>query len=147
MSFIPDISSLLLVLSPIYLPFMIYKVYKMYRLYNKYNDILRHMKSENSGNTVKIYDNYMEIMYLYMNKDYVLRVPYNPSLISKMTQYVVISNTLGKQMDITQQPGVPYLITAKELNSENIIVNDLDNDTVKVYTCKPPMYGEVEEII
>lgn len=55
--------------------------------------------------------------------EYILNVPYNRqklSLMSKLKVFLVLES--GEQVEITQQPGVPYTVSARDLGGKQIKV-------------------------
>jgi len=72
-----------------------------------------------------------------------LFVPKNKELLSKMSLYKVevllIDDTL---LDITQEPGIPYLLSLKQFNGKKFIFTSLEEGTVveKCELDKPPLY-------
>lgn len=66
------------------------------------------------------------ITYYRDNESYQLNIPFNRDLIRKMSGskvYLIIGN---KQVNITQQPGIPYSVTAREMGGEKIVIKKGD---------------------
>lgn len=86
----------------------------IYKIYNG-------MTIENSSNIV-INDTNAIITYTRFGKKYKLCVPYQRNLVSKMSSTKVTLCMDTSEMDITQQPGLPYMFTAKQLGGQGYIV-------------------------
>lgn len=122
-----------------------YGAYKCYNLYNNYKNLLdsieKHMKD--IEDKIVIHNDYIEIKYNYMAKNYALRIPYDHNKIAQTTQFLVTAKSNdGLEYDITQQPGIPYLLSPYEMNMVNIqIYNMLDDTTLTFTGDQIPMYG------
>jgi len=124
---------------------VIYVSYQCYKLYTDYRKIISDLQDkicENVDN-VKVYDHYIDITYFYFNKMYQVKIPFDRTKVVDMTQYMVIGkDNEGNEVELTQQPGIPYLLCPNEVNLASIEVYDLLNDTVKTYHGEDiPMYG------
>ncbi len=65
------------------------------------------------------------IKYSRFNTNYLLFVPYNRKLAVKTGTHKALLVKGQEEIDITQQPGIPYLITAEQLGGECIkIIRD-----------------------
>ena len=62
------------------------------------------------------------ITYNRCNIPYNLYVPYHSRLVSKMSPYRVFLVKDGNEVDITQQPGIPYMLTAESMGGTELIV-------------------------
>ncbi|CAH6421715.1 Hypothetical protein HVR_LOCUS1355 [uncultured virus] len=84
------------------------------------------------------------VLYERMGQQYLLLVPYNRSYVAAMTQFK--AELLRSEKDsliITQQPGIPYLVTAEELGGYAIRVTNEDTGLSKEYGKNiAPKYGE-----
>ncbi len=60
------------------------------------------------------------------NESYILNIAFNRELIRKMSGSKVYLVMGDKQVNITQQPGIPYSVTARELGGEKIILRKGD---------------------
>lgn len=82
------------------------------------------------------------ISYERMGTKYILFVPYSREHVAQMTQFNVELLRDGKDsLNITQQPGIPYLVSANDLGGYAIKVTNEDNNTVYTYEHEdPPMY-------
>lgn len=84
------------------------------------------------------------INYKYYGQQYKILIPYNRSKIALMTQLKVeLINENNISTDIMQQPGIPYLFTAKDLGGINIKITN--SETGKSYTYdenKQPLYAD-----
>lgn len=63
---------------------------------------------------------------------YRLTVPFARSIISEMMGKRVYLVTNNEKIEITQQPGVPYLVTAQDIAGlgSKIIVEDIENEVI-----------------
>jgi hypothetical protein len=75
---------------------------------------------------------------------YQLYLPYNRSQVLPMSQYIVeLLHEKGSPTLLTQQPGLPYLITARALGGTHIRITNTDNGMVHLYDADTqPLYGE-----
>lgn len=74
------------------------------------------------------------IMYEYIGKPYIVTVPYNKKHVIRMSDYKVeLIYEDGKILPITQQAGVPYLVSAKSLGGKYIKVTDFESESAKIY--------------
>lgn len=89
------------------------------------------------------FDSCISLSYNYINQEYHLYVPFNRDYIIAMNHFKVELVSNSCTIDITQQPGIPYLITARDLGGDNIIITNQENGKTFVYdkdTC--PMFGK-----
>ena len=122
--------------------------YYGYSTFKKYYDIYHYVKNikiNDVKNNVMIKDNYMIINYVYLNDSYTLRVPYDQDMVATMTQYEVYGLKEGKEIKLTQQPGIPYLVKPRDMSLEKITVYDLGEDEQREYYDIPPFYGNLQE--
>ena len=67
-------------------------------------------------------------------KSHSIFVPYDRSKSSSMLRKKVFLLTInGEKIDITQKPGVPYLVSADHLNGTTIVVENLSGETIKTF--------------
>lgn len=94
--------------------------------------------------TVNDTDQSASILYERMGQQYILMVPYKRKHVSTMTQFKVELLRSGKPaLDITQQPGIPYMVSAGDLGGHIIKITNEDNGVTHEYgEEKIPMYGE-----
>lgn len=75
-----------------------------------------------------------KILYTYNGIERNLYVPYESSKVAEMSQYIVqLYYANGTTLDITQQPGVPYLVTAALLGGKEIRATEVNSEIVTVY--------------
>lgn len=110
--------------------------YKLYGLYYKYNSILQSMKVT-KPNSIELHENYAIIPYSYNGGDYNVRIPYIRSKVCHMDAFIVWAETKEGSVNITQQPGIPYLLTAEQLDCETITVHNVDTDQYYQYSDQP----------
>ena len=71
------------------------------------------------------------IVYSRCGKDYMINVPYKRELVTQMSKCKVFLSKNNEMINITQQPGIPYLVSAKMLGGDKIIMNC--GETVKEF--------------
>jgi len=69
-----------------------------------------------------------EIVYNRLGKSYKLIVPFSRSLSSTMNKCRLYLVSENKEIDITQQPGIPYLVSASQLGGTKIIARFRSGD-------------------
>lgn len=67
------------------------------------------------------------IVYSRFGNNYIINVPYARELVPRMVQIKAMLIKSDKQIDVTQQPGIPYLITAAMLGGDKIILSRGDD--------------------
>lgn len=114
-----------------------YKCYKILKFFNK----IQNIKTDTNTN-IKFYDNYLELNYVYNNINYNLYLPFNENKIQQMTNYeVFLLNNNKEPKNITQQPGIPYLVNAQMLNGLQICAINEEQEIDFAYD-NIPMYIE-----
>lgn len=73
------------------------------------------------------------INYFYNDKEYTLRLPYDSIASKTRSKRVYAIMPDGQEINITQQPGLPYLITSQDLNAVRIEVRRRDQTVLKTY--------------
>ncbi len=68
--------------------------------------------------------------------------PYNPIKAFDMSQFQVELIKGDTSLDITQQLGAPYCLSAKQMGGEKFIVTDKLTNNMKVEMVEPPMFFE-----
>lgn len=83
-----------------------------------------------------------KILYIHNGIERCIYVPYEPSKVSEMAQHIVqLHYENGTTIDITQQPGVPYLVSAALLGGKEIRAIDVNSEEEKVFDSKTtPLY-------
>jgi len=84
---------------------------------------------QNKPVTIKFNENRKSACIEYIREGgskYKIYVPYNQHLRSKMNGYTVYLLKNTQLIDITQQPGIPYLVTADMLGGQSIIIKKYD---------------------
>ena len=82
------------------------------------------------------------VVFNHIGKDYKIHIPYDKSKTRSMMKKKVFlirklktkdpERTENEKIEITHKPGIPYLLTAKEMNGLKIIV-EIDTKLVKEY--------------
>lgn len=119
-----------------------YAGYKMYGLYHKYNSILQSMKVT-KANSIELHENYALIPYSYNGGDYSVRIPYIRSKVCHMDAFIVSAETKDGLVDITQQPGIPYLLTPEQLSCDSIHAHNVDTDQHYRYDDQPLYLADI----
>jgi len=109
--------------------------------YNKVNEYVidRVMKEldkrmENEEGFKPMRTNSAMIKVSHGGKSHSIYVPYNRRKTTKMLRTKVFLLKGEEKIDITQKPGIPYLVSAKDLGGEMIIVEDKGGNVL--YTFK-----------
>ena len=84
------------------------------------------------------------IIYERLGSQYILLIPYSRKHIAHMTQFTVELLRDDKEpLNITQQPGIPYLVSASDLGGSAIRIFNEDTGISHEYIGTAiPMYGE-----
>ena len=84
------------------------------------------------------------IIYQRLGSRYVLFVPYNRSHVAPMSQFKAELIRPGKDpLNITQQPGVPYLVSSSDLGGSAIKITNEDTGlSLEYHGSTIPLYGE-----
>lgn len=117
-------------------------------LYSLVNNIKSQEKLENKPKVepfqINDYDRSANITYTRMNESHTVHVPYSRKHIAAMSQFK--AELLKKDfdpIDITQQPGIPYLINAYDLGGYAIRITDQETNKSHIYEEKVcPVYAE-----
>jgi hypothetical protein len=120
--------------------FISYKIYKYKSIIQLAMSAAQLLsKGNNSQVSLVINDTQKSCLITYnrLGCKYYLNVPYDRSLVPKMTGVKVflimkspIRSAEKMLVDITQQPGIPYLLTPKELGGIGYSILDTLNDEV-----------------
>lgn len=83
------------------------------------------------------------IPYNYVGQKYFIFLPYKLEYVLPMSFLKVELCKRGQCFDITQQPGLPYLVTARELDGDYIKITNIENGKFHVYGPDVlPQYGQ-----
>ncbi len=83
-----------------------------------------------------------DIYYERMNSKYRVSIPFNRKYIVAMSQFKAeLLYQDGTSLDITQQPGIPYLVSAVDLGGNIIRITNQEYGVAYDYIDKPPMYA------
>jgi len=120
-------------------------LHKQYKIIITIYDILQNLETRSKGtDQFKIgdNDNHGIISYSRHGHQYTYMVPFQRSYISAMSQFkaqlLMSDDTL---IDITQQPGLPYFITANCLGGTVIRITNEETGVSVDYTDKPPFFA------
>lgn len=66
----------------------------------------------------------------HLGKQHNIYVPYHRNISTKMLRrkYILIKD--GARIDITQKPGVPYLVSAEDMGGQEILIEDREGNVV-----------------
>lgn len=93
-------------------------VIKYFFARNKHSEIVFHQKSAS-------------LIYSYRGKKYLINFPYHKNLIKYLNIHLFLIRH-GEKIEITQQLGIPYFITAADLGGEKIEIWK-DDELYKIY--------------
>jgi hypothetical protein len=112
-------------------------------LNNIKNDIESNKKSSTVFN-VNDTDTSASIVYQRMGEQYIMLVPYTRKYVAAMSQFTVtLLRSDNTHLNITQQPGIPYLVNAENLGGYGIRITNQENNMSYTYFDEIlPMYGE-----
>jgi len=88
---------------------------------------------DSSNQNITVNSNSLTISYSYIGNAYQVTIPYNKRYSVKMTPLIAELLTEGKTRNITQQAGVPYLISPEEMGGQAIIITNSETGDVLVY--------------
>lgn len=101
--------------------------------------ILRAISNNNNNNSdsrFEINDNRRTatITYRHNDKLYKVVIPYNRRKIRSMSQSQVHLIKDGERVNITHQPGVPYLVSAEDMGGQAFIITN-ENEEIEINDC------------
>jgi len=115
-----------------------------YYLYRKYNvDVL--LKFLNKEKVIlNYYNNSAMLDYEYFGQKYKLAIPYNRKKLINMANYKAeLFITDKTPINITQQPGIPYILNASDLGGQYIKITNMETGLSHNYDNKHvPMYAD-----
>lgn len=138
-----------------YFDFAMAGLFLMIPLYIKYDDISSWVERKFYKTVVKTINAFnspeseftlgesnVTIHYARMGHAHQFSIPYNRKMVAKMSQIKVYLHRDHESVhDITQQPGIPYVITAHELGGKYILaINEDDGQTFKYEKDVQPQY-------
>jgi hypothetical protein len=116
---------------------------KLKQLNSVINNIENTTNMDNSCEIITNDDNLM-LKYKYFGQSYHISVPYKRKHISNMISFratLVYEN--NEQKDITQQPGIPYNLSAKQLGGKFVIITNDETGCSHTYQLNDiPMYAK-----
>ena len=120
----------------------------MYRIIEKLIYLLRTMNGDPLIKKIAVPDISLnnrsgKIVYMYQNNNYEVLIPYHAHLMVPMLDlqaFLLFED--GTRQEITQQPGIPYMITAHEYGAKEIEIINHDTKASKKYTANErPMFA------
>lgn len=83
------------------------------------------------------------LKYTYYDKEYKITMPYRRCEVLNMSQYTAELSVDDLMIDITQQPGIPYILSAKELGGKFIKLTNFITGESHIYGLnEAPLYGK-----
>jgi hypothetical protein len=117
----------------------------LYNLYCTYISVCKKIEAielRNKTAAITYYDNYVVITYEHLNTQYRVSLPYDRALIAKMSNFYVTAEKGEHAIDISQAGGIPYLVSANDLNVDYIRVYDMDKAEERIYRNDTiPLFG------
>ena len=105
------------------------------------NNIAEAQKPTQASFVINDSDESASIVYKHNGINHTLFVPFARPCSIKMTCIqVTLSLANGTKIDITQEPGIPYLCSAVELGGEVITAYNMDTGTSHTYAAEKPMF-------
>lgn len=89
--------------------------------------------TESKENDLSIDKNIATINYTHNKKEYKFYLPYDSIAAKTRSKRVFAIKEDGSEINITQQPGLPYLLTCNDLNVLRIEVRGRDQTVLKIY--------------
>lgn len=130
----------------IIIPTTIVGLYKAY-YYGKYKlqeyvlekvmeELNNRMKNEEEKESFKpIHTNSAVVKINTGGKDHSVYLPYNRKRSIPMLKSKVYLMKGEEKIEISQKPGIPYLICAADMGGESIIVENLDSEIIHTFSC------------
>jgi hypothetical protein len=89
-------------------------------------------------------DTSASIVYERIGQQYIMLIPYNRKYVAAMSQFKAeLLRTDNEPVNITQQPGIPYLIHADSLGGHTIRITNQETNVSHEYPhTEIPMYAE-----
>lgn len=121
--------------------------YKTYNYAKKYlqeyilkrvmEELDRRLKEEEDQEHFKpIHKNSVVVKVKHAGNTHPVFLPYNRRKSTAMLRKKVFLIKEDQKIDISQKPGIPYLVSAEDLGGEKIIVENLDGEIVHSYSGK-----------
>jgi hypothetical protein len=84
----------------------------------------------------------IKIKYIRHNEEHFIMIPFKRDLIALMSQFKAKLIKDDEEIDITQQPGLPYMCSAEQLGGKEIIITNEETGARHVYKHKIPLFAE-----
>ena len=98
------------------------------------DELDKRMKKEDEEEMFRPSDKSAVIRVSSGGKSYSIFVPYDRNKSSSMLRKkVFLISENGNKLDISQKPGVPYLVSAEHLNGSQIIIENLSGEIIKTF--------------
>lgn len=105
-------------------------------------DVVMRLKNGKALTTpIRMYKRSALITYSNNSEKYQLSVPYDPQRALEMIFYKATLVNGSETRDITQEPGIPYLLAAKDIGGEYINIENQASGIAFTYY-QAPMYAE-----
>ena len=95
----------------------------------------KRMENEENEESFKPYHTNSAILKIKTGgKNHSVYVPFNRKISTPMLRKKVFLIKDGSRIEISQKPGIPYLICANDLGGQSIEVENMDGDVIHVYS-------------
>jgi hypothetical protein len=95
-------------------------------LYQKFLEFIYYLNFILSGVSVSIHRKYVHIRFKRFGKQYQLFLPVSPTLKTKHQVVMITKN--NKIVDITHPFGIPYFLTAEDMDAQKLVFIDHNGD-------------------
>lgn len=110
------------------------RYFESYVMKKVMEELDRRLKEEENEEMFKpMHKNSAMLKIRHGGKSHSIYVPYDRKKSTRMLRKKVFLIRDGKRVNITQKPGIKYLVSAKDLGGELIIIEDLDGNVVHEY--------------
>jgi hypothetical protein len=98
------------------------------------DELDKRMQKEDEEDMFSVGEKSATIRVISGGKRYVIFVPYDRSKSSSMLRKKVFLLKGNSKVDISQKPGIPYLVSANQLGGESISVENLSGEVISTFT-------------
>jgi len=89
--------------------------------------------SINTTKEITVNPNSLTVSYSYLGSTYQVTIPYNKRYSVKMAPLIAELLTEGQTKIVTQQAGIPYLVSPEEMGGQAIIITNSETGDILVY--------------